>query len=244
MTKKLQIILTPALSHLYDMKDADVVVIDILRATTSMCVAMSNGASSIIPVADIQEAREYKRKGFLVAAERNGVKVEGFDFGNSPYSFTKEAIQGQTIVFTTTNGTRCIDIAIESGAERIIIGSFLNLKAVTDLLKSSNRDLYLFCAGWKDKFNLEDTLFAGALAHELKEEYSYDDDAVEMALDLFEKASPNPEDYIRKASHIKRFDRLGIEQDGPFCMQLNVLSDVPVLKGTHLELYQKSETSH
>lgn len=164
MSKKLQVILTPALSHLYEMKQADVVIIDILRATTSMCVAMANGAKSIIPVADIHEAREYKRNGYLVAAERNGEKVEGFDFGNSPHSFSAEAVQDKTIIFTTTNGTRCIDIASESGAEQIIIGSFLNLNSVADMLKSSDRDLFLFCAGWKDKFNLEDTLFAGALA--------------------------------------------------------------------------------
>lgn len=242
MTKKLHIILTPALSHLYEMKDADVVIIDILRATTSMCVAMANGAKSIIPVADIQEAREYKRNGYLVAAERNGVMVEGFDFGNSPQSFSSEAVKDKTIVFTTTNGTRCIDIASESGAGNIILGSFLNLSTVVSWLKQSNNDLYLFCAGWKDKFNLEDTLYAGALANELKEDYEMDDDAAEMAMDLFEKASKDMTSYITKASHIKRFDKLGIEGDGAFCLQLNVLSVLPVLKGTHLEQLQEVNT--
>jgi 2-phosphosulfolactate phosphatase len=238
MNKKLHVILTPALSHLYEMKEADVVIIDILRATTSICVAMANGAKSIIPVADIQEAKEYKRNGYLVAAERNGEKVEGFDFGNSPQSFSMEAVQDKTIVFTTTNGTRCIDIASESGAEQIIIGSFLNLSSVADMLKSSDRDLFLFCAGWKDKFNLEDTLFAGALADALKDDYQFDDDATEMAMDLYRTASDDMVAYIQKASHIKRFDKLGIAGDGEFCLQLNVLSVVPLLKGIHLERYQ------
>ena len=98
MTKKIQIILTPALSHLYELHGANVVVIDILRATTSMCEAFKNGAASLIPVANINEAKSYKSKGFAVAAERNGIQVDGFDFGNSPFSFTPEMVKGKTMV--------------------------------------------------------------------------------------------------------------------------------------------------
>lgn len=234
MTKKIQVILTPALSHLYELQGANVVVIDILRATTSMCEAFKNGAAALIPVANINEAKTYKSKGFAVAAERNGIQVDGFDFGNSPFSFTSDMVKDKTIVFTTTNGTRCIDIAQEAGSGNVYIGAFLNLDALVSLLKKADKDLYLFCAGWKDKFNLEDTLFAGALVAALKNDYAIDDDACEMALDLFDKAKDNLVEYVKKASHSKRFDKLGITGDASFCMQMNTTDMVPYLKGIKL----------
>ena len=234
MKPQLQVILTPALAHLYNMKDSCVVVVDVLRATTSMCYALHNGAKCIIPVQEIEEAELYRQKGFSVAAERNGVQLEGYAFGNSPFSFSRESVEGKEIVFTTTNGTRCIQMAKDAGAKEILIGSFLNLDALTKKLRASDLSVFIFCAGWKDKFNLEDTLFAGALIENLREHFSIEDDSAEAASDLFNIAKNNLEEYVQKASHSKRFDRLGILGDAPFCVKLNITSVIPQLIGDKL----------
>ena len=97
--------------NLKGMQDSIVVIIDILRATSAICTAFDNGASSIIPVADIPEARNYKDRGYLVAAERDGFVLDFADFGNSPFNFTREKVAGKTIVYSTTNGTGIIKLA-------------------------------------------------------------------------------------------------------------------------------------
>lgn len=237
MAFELKVILTPAMAHLYDLEGANVVVIDILRATTSMCEALNNGAKCIIPVSDIDSAKEYQKNGYKVAAERNGIKVDGFDFGNSPLSFTREFVFGHEIVFTTTNGTRCIEIASQQA--QVYIGSFLNISALTNLLTNPQCDLFLFCAGWKDKFNLEDTLFAGALAKNLQAHYHIDDDATIMAMDLYEIAQSNLMGYVSKASHYQRFDKMGNVHDSAFCLQMDTLTMVPVMRNNKLVPFSK-----
>ena len=116
-----------------------IVVIDVLRATSAICAAFDNGVKSMIPVSTIEEAREYKEKGYLVGAERKGQIVEGFDFGNSPYSYMKEEVQGQEIVLTTTNGTKALNIAKD--AETVIVASLLNLDAVCKWLENQDKNI-------------------------------------------------------------------------------------------------------
>ncbi len=140
------------------------VIIDILRATSAICTAFENGAASIIPVATIEEARIYKSKGYLVAAERDGYVLDFADFGNSPFNFTREKVAGKTIVYSTTNGTGIINQA--SNAGNIVIGSFLNLSSLVRWISDRDKNVILFCAGWKNRFNLEDTLCAGAIAEQ------------------------------------------------------------------------------
>ena len=152
---------SPYLYPVYKQENAIVVVIDILRATSAMCTAFEHGAEKIIPVATIEEAREYKSKGFIVGAEREGMPVEGFDFGNSPFSYMGENIKNQTIVITTTNGTQAIEAAKD--AHQILIGSFLNINSLCKYLQAQQKPILLLCSGWKNKFNLEDALFAGAV---------------------------------------------------------------------------------
>ena len=129
-------------------------------------------ALTIIPVAEIHEAKEFKKKGYLVAAERDGYVLDFADFGNSPFNFTREKVEGKTIVYSTTNGTRIIDLA--SSSFMTVIGTFINITAITDWILMQDRDVILFCAGWKDKFNLEDTLCAGAIAKNLLESSSFE----------------------------------------------------------------------
>ena len=118
MKKFVHVCLTPALIDQFDVSEAIVVVIDILRATTTMCVAFDHGAELMVPVEHIEECTPYKEKGFLIAGERSGEQLAGFDFGNSPFSYTEEAIKGKRIAITTTNGTRAIKAAQQRKRKR------------------------------------------------------------------------------------------------------------------------------
>ena len=210
------------------------VVIDIFRATTSICYGIDNGAEAIIPVSQVEECLAYQEihPEYLLAAERNGEVVSGFDFGNSPFSYTKEKVNGKTIVLTTTNGTHALHLS--RSAKRIIIGSFLNLTAVCDWLKEQNENILLVCAGWKNNFNLEDTLFAGAVTDQLKNSSFRLDDAAIAANDLYLLAKDNLDGYLKKTSHSERLKQLGIEKDIAFCLNVDLTTAIPVLDGERL----------
>lgn len=236
MKRNLQVCLTPKLFNLCADKKSIVVIVDVLRATSTMCIAFENGVERIIPVSKIEEALEYKNSGkdFIIAAERNGKAVKGFDFGNSPQSYVNNDVKGRTVVITTTNGTRAINIA-KKGHE-VVVGSFLNLQAIAEWLISRDKDVIIFCAGWKDKFNLEDTLFAGALCELLVESKLYDNscDAAQAAEFLWESAQGDLFAFLENSSHRKRLSNLNIDSDIHFCLQMNQSNKVPILIGKAL----------
>src|SRR5688572_19988934 len=159
--RKIDVCLSPEMMHLYNVQDRTVVVVDILRATSCMTTAFAYGVSVIAPFSHLEDCLAMKPKGYFTAGERDGKKVDGFDFGNSPFEYMDKTLEGQKIAFTTTNGT--LAIAKSDGAKEIVIGSFLNLSAVESHLRKNDHDILVLCAGWKGKVNLEDTLFAGAL---------------------------------------------------------------------------------
>lgn len=233
MPRKIEVCVTPALLGLYDIEHTIVVVIDILRATSSIVYGIDNGATAIIPVANVEDCLNYTDKGYLLAAERNGSVVEGYDFGNSPFSYTKERVGGKTVVLTTTNGTKALHMA-RAKAKQVVVGSFLNLQALCDYLKTCNEDVLLLCAGWKDQFNLEDTLFAGAVVQELRPHFDEFDDSGVAAEDLYQLAKADLRAYINKSSHSHRLAALNIEADVQFCLQLNLCQAIPVLEGDNL----------
>src|SRR5688572_19979156 len=147
--------LSPALLHLYDVRDCVVVVIDILRATSTISTALFNGAKAVIPVDSVEKCiRLGKSMECITAGERDGQVAEGLQYGNSSFEYPREFIQGKTLVLTTTNGTRLLHMALSKGATEIITGSFLNLSAVSDHLSELKRNVILACAGWKDKVNI------------------------------------------------------------------------------------------
>jgi len=233
--KSLEVCLTPALLPLFDLEGKIAVIIDIFRATTSICYGIENGAEAIIPVAEVHECIAYRDKGFdhLLAAERNGEVVEGFDFGNSPFSYTSEKVGGKTIVLTTTNGTHALHQSVK--AKRIVIGSFLNLNTLCSWLAEQPESVILVCAGWKNNFNLEDTLYAGAVTHLLTGKGSYrPDDAAIAALDLYTLAKDDLNGYLKKTSHSERLKQLGIEADIAFCLNVDTATTIPVLEGERL----------
>lgn len=209
-------------------------IVDIFRATSSICYGIDNGAEAIIPVAEVEECIAYRNIGlnYLLAAERNGEVVAGFDFGNSPFSYTREKVGGKTVVLTTTNGTQALHLS--RSAKRIVIGSFLNLTALSKWLKIQNESILLVCAGWKNNFNLEDTIFAGAVIEQIKgSSFKLDDPAI-AANDLYQLAKDDLPGYLAKTSHSERLKKLGIEKDIAFCLNVDITSSIPVLVGEKL----------
>jgi len=143
-----------------------VVIVDVLRATTSICTAIMNGAKAVVPVAKIDDLSNYASEEYIIAGERDGQKLDVAQLGNSPFGFSKNIIKGKKVVISTTNGTQAIEVA--KACEHILIGSFLNLNAVGNWITEQDKNVIILCAGWKNKFNLEDTLFAGALVEYLQ----------------------------------------------------------------------------
>lgn len=233
-------VFSPAVFPLYtsDLEKKNVVVIDVLRATTTICKALYNGASSVLPVKSPEECITYQTKGYLCAAERGGYKVEGFDFGNSPQEFTPENVNGKNIALTTTNGTRALLDSKE--AKNVFAGSFLNLSLLSGELVELGNDVILFCAGWKDKFNLEDTLFAGAVIERIKPFFEIEDDGSKAALDLWLLAKQDPHSYLQKANHVNRFKEMHAESDLEACLNMDKCPVLPVFKNGVISLFSKT----
>jgi 2-phosphosulfolactate phosphatase len=228
--RKLETCFSPALYEPDLHAGSIVVIIDILRASSAICTAFANGAESIIPVETVEEAREYKNRGYLVAAERDGYVLDFADFGNSPFNFTSERVGGKTIVYSTTNGTGIIKMA--SSAGRILIGSFLNITAITRWIISQELDVVLFCAGWKNRFNLEDTICAGAIAERIMVTslYSTICDSTHAALDLWSLAKKDLLGYIEKAAQRSRLRNKGLDDSIVFCLTSDFTEKIPVIK--------------
>jgi 2-phosphosulfolactate phosphatase len=232
--KTIDVCLSPDLMHLYDVRDKNVVIIDILRATSCMTTAFAHGIASITPFAKLEDCIAMKTKGYFTAGERDGKKVDGFDLGNSPFEYMEEKLKGKKIAFTTTNGTQAIAKAID--AREIIIGSFLNLSAVTSHLLKSNNNALLVCAGWKGKVNLEDTLFAGAIVDKVRDHIEPDCDAPLAAQHLYSIAKNDLAGFLKNASHVKRLAKLNIHKDVSFCMTADKYDVVPRLNLGVLEI--------
>jgi len=226
---KVDICFSPALYPFYSEGDSDkiVVVVDIFRATTTMCAALNNGANAIIPVASVEEAQAYKTKGYLVGAERNVKRCDFADFGNSPFDYTTEKIAGKDVVFTTTNGTQAIEMA--NDAAILIVGAFSNINAVTDFCVNKQKDVIVLCAGWNNRFNIEDTLFGGALACRLiNKGYIEASDATKVALSMWDEAKPDVRGYMNQTEHIKRLEANNLQDSVEYCLTEDTVNLVPV----------------
>jgi 2-phosphosulfolactate phosphatase len=178
----------------------------------------------------VDQARDYKSRGYLVAAERDGFVLDFADFGNSPFNFTKEKVSGKTIVYSTTNGTGIIKLA--SSAFMTVIGSFLNIGALTKWLINQDNDVLLLCAGWKNRFNIEDTVCAGTIADKLMRSNCYTTicDSTFAAIDLWSLASPDLPGYIEKAAQRTRLRDKNLDDCVEFCLTPDFTDKIPVMK--------------
>ncbi|WP_040664574.1 2-phosphosulfolactate phosphatase [Nafulsella turpanensis] len=233
MRKKIDVCLSPELLNLYSLDGKIVVVVDVLRATSCMVTALSEGVSRIYPVASLDECQALKGKGYLTAAERGGQQLEGFDLGNSPLSYLNRAHEGAKVAATTTNGTLAITKSAPF-AKQVIIGAFLNLSAIASYLRSRSEDVVVLCAAWKGKINMEDTLFAGALVDRLSGEYELECDAPLAAMSLYNCIKGDLYGYMQQSSHARRLSRFGVEEDIRFCLEQDKYTLIPVLEGDEL----------
>jgi 2-phosphosulfolactate phosphatase len=238
----LDVILTPAeLPRLSkrDLNGTACVVFDVLRATSAFVTALNNGAAAIIPVGEISEALEMKRKRprVLTAGERHGVKIRAkgkeFDFGNSPREFAPEKVRGRTIVSTTTNGTRALRAC--AGAKMVLAAAFLNLSATATFLLGSRCDnVLIICAGTGENTALEDVLAAGALcdalAHHKKPRVL--SDSARVALAAFRQSKSDLAGTICESENARRLLTMPeLREDVEFCLRQDVFNLVARMKG-------------
>jgi len=221
---------SPLWFSLFKNPEAHVVIIDVMRATTSICTAINNGAQGILPVGSVEEARELKNKGYTLAAERNAIILDFADFGNSPDEFTKDRVENKIIAYSTTNGTKAIKAAAD--CKNVLIGAFINLSNVSNFLIKNPADVILFCAGWKGRFSLEDSLCAGAIADKLlnNNNFKSDCDSTTASLDLWSIAKSDMHNYMKKASHQKRLKGLVSNEIINYCHSIDIVNVLPCLK--------------
>ncbi|MCS6896056.1 MAG: 2-phosphosulfolactate phosphatase [Bacteroidia bacterium] len=220
-----RVCLSTALIPQFRVEDYVVVVIDILRATTSFAVAMDRGISEIRPVRSLRECRRLGREGYLTAAERGAQKVPGFDFGNSPHDFLDIDLTGKKLAFTTTNGTRAL-WAVRH-AKKVVTGAFVNMSVLTTWLRQQDEPVLLVCSGWKDQVNLEDTLFAGAIATELEGDFRVNDDATLIAMSLYQMADHRKKYYLEHSAHFERLIELGMQNDVKYSLRRDLHPVLP-----------------
>lgn len=215
----LEICFSPAELPSFALEGKVAVVTDVFRATSSMAAGLWSGVARIVPVTRIEDCAPYRERGYLAAGERGGERIEGFELGNSPYDFMAEGAKGRSIVMTTTNGTNAIHQS--SGAERVLIGAFVNLTATVNAIREAKMDAVIVCAGWRGRFSMEDALFAGAAVETLGEDYRAEDDASMVAKLLWQQAKQDLRGFLEEASHARRLSRLGAQQDANLCTQLD-----------------------
>lgn len=223
-------VLSPALLDLYEVKDAIMVVIDVLRATSTIATALYNGAAAVIPVDDIAKCITIGDSiGGITAGERDGKIAPGLQYGNSPFEYPGEFVGGKILVLTTTNGTKLLHMALARGASHIITGSFPNYSAVCDYLVSQNKPVILGCSAWKDRVNMEDTLFAGAVISRVKEHFNIECDASGAAETLYDAAKADLYGFLKtkNATHYRRLTNFGLERDLQYCLSMDQANVLP-----------------
>jgi len=229
--------LSPALLHLYSVSNSIVVIIDVLRATSTIATVLFNGAKCIIPVDSVAECiRLGKQIEGITAGERDGQVAEGLSYGNSPFEYPAEFIKGKTLVLTTTNGTKLLHMALDKGAKKIITGSFPNLSAVCTYLVEQKKNVILGCAAWKDRVNIEDTLFAGAVISRIKDHFDINCDASQMAATMYTDAKEDLYEFLKNknASHYHRLTNFGLEKDIRYCLSEDAANVLCMYEGGKL----------
>ena len=228
---RVEVCYSPSQYHLYDPESFDIiVVIDVLRATSAITSALHFGVAKIIPLETIEEAIAARDRGIITAAEREGSVVEGFEFGNSPIAFMQKKLEGEIVALTTTNGTRAIKVA--QNRPFVVMGCLNNLDILSHWLVHMRKNVLLLASGWKEKYNLEDTICGGAIAEALleTEDFVCQEDSTISAKFIYRSARENLWSFLKASSHRRRLKKLNIQDDVRYCLQLNTVHCIPILK--------------
>ncbi len=233
MIKELEVFTAATSFHEDEMRGKTAIMIDVLRASSTIVTALANGAKGVIPVADMgagsRISQSMDTENFLLCGEKDGEKIEGYDLGNSPFEYTENLVRGKTIVLNTTNGTKALMRA--SLAKDIVVGSFLNLNSIVEYLKDKER-IVLVCAGWRGRLSLEDLLCAGNIIYELTNgelpEIAFD--GAKVAFGLYEKFGDDIEKTVLSSNHAHRLKDIVGTEDLSYCSSVNVMQVLPVMK--------------
>jgi 2-phosphosulfolactate phosphatase len=239
---KIEVFLTSSIVSEEDVKDRTVVVIDVLRACSTIATALNNGARSIVPVADMAQAGKIAsnldQQSYLLGGERDGLKIEGYHLGNSPLEYTQKMVGGRTVIFNTTNGTVAIDQA--RPAEHLLIGTFLNAGRVVEFIREAGNDLTIICAGWRNRVSLEDTLCAGLMLYRLWDgvEPESASDTAHIAFTQYDHDREHLTAALQRCNHARWLSSNGHQDDVDYCLQLDALPVLPYYRDSRLILYE------
>jgi len=217
-----------------ELRDKTVVIIDVLRASSTIVTAFMNGAKAIIPVGDMGEASKIAQNvdsdNYLLCGEKDGEKIEGYDLGNSPVEYTRDIVEGKNLIFNTTNGTKAIKKSL--GSSQTYIASFLNVGSIVKELKDQKNDVVLVCAGWKGRLAFEDMLLAGNIIYLLSDGNLSNDsrDGAKVAFGLYDKFGDDISTVIHQSNHAMRLKDIIGSSDIDYCCQVDITDMLPRLK--------------
>ncbi|MBD3170807.1 MAG: 2-phosphosulfolactate phosphatase [candidate division Zixibacteria bacterium] len=221
-----------------NLEGRNVLVIDVLRATTSMITALTNGAKTIIPVESVVKARamlsQFPKGTALLCGERGFDRLEGFHLGNSPMEYNRDAVNGKSLVFTSTNGTRGVTAGLKS--DTMVMGAFINFPRPADYLVDLKKDLTIICCGTTGYFSLEDAVCGGMFIHYISKNLRTftTNDASEAAMALFRRYRDRIPMMMETCENGRQLSSMGYHQDVAYCSQIGKTDIVPISKGNEL----------
>lgn len=228
MYLNIEVCFTPEEYKTGDYESFTAVVIDVLRATTSIATAFHNGCRQIVPVEQVQQAFQKKEQLYpeaILAGERNGILITGFDLGNSPLEYNHDTVKDKTLIMTTTNGTMALNMA--SSGQKVYAAAFVNARAICAKLIEEGRPVVILCAGTDGRFSVEDALCAGLIADRLQHHYHLSDKALAVQA-MYEAYKANLVERVGQSSHARYLTELGFAADVKLCLEQDIFSVAPV----------------
>lgn len=242
-----EVFLTSANVHEEDVRDRTVVVIDVLRASSTIVTALQHGARAVVPVQDMVEASKIAQNldpsVYLLGGERGGKKIDGYHLGNSPAEYEESVVEGRDVILNTTNGTKALTRS--RVASHMVVGCFLNAARVVEAVQAAGLDVALVCAGQNNRISLEDTLCAGLLLHHLWEGQE-PDTATDTAHIAFTQYLHDQDDLLgamRRSANARRLLAQGEGADVDYCLQIDQLPVLPYYKDSRLVLIDRIASS-
>lgn len=235
---KIEVFLTGAHLDEDDVRGRTVVVVDVLRASSTIVTALANGARSVVPVPDMAQAGKIAsnldQRSYLLGGERDGLRIEGYHLGNSPLEYDSETVKDRTVILNTTNGTAALSRARQ--AEHLVVGCLLNAGAVVRFVQSTGLPITIVCAGWRNRVSLEDTLCAGLFLYELWNGVEPDtaSDTAHIAFTQYANDRANLAHALNRSYHARWLSRAGYADDVEYSFQIDAVPVLPYFDDSRL----------